>query len=463
MKKIGFFLGSMLLWSVVTSQPLLSHQKSLGEFLKELEQRYNVTIVFQERLVEGKLVDHAFWRLRNDIETTLHLALGPHNLVFIRQGDNHYEISPFQYHRRPPYEGAGHLSQLATLFPSLDEWELRRTHLKAHLQESLNLAPWPEKSPLRPMHSPLRLHDGYTTENVALETLPGLFLSGTLYRPVLGEGPFAAILLAQGHFMHQRFGEEPQIMAATLARMGAVVFSYDMFAVNESQLQFSIDDHRTPTAMIVQTWNSIRVIDFLESLPYVDAARIGMTGASGGGTQTFLAAALDDRIAASAPVVMVSSWFYGGCACESSMPIHDCSEFRSNNVEIAAMAAPRPLLLVSVGGDWTATTPDVEFPFIENVFGFYGQTGRVNNVHLSAEGHDLGRSKREAVYHFFAGNLGLSPESVTNASGEIDESLSVVEPHPSMYTFGENGEELPERAIIGLENLIKIYPFLRGQ
>ncbi len=459
MKIFGFILGSMLLWGVSSSQPLLPHQKLLGEFLKELENRYDVTIAFQERLVEGKLVDHSFWRLRNDVETTLHLALGPHNLVFVRVGENRYEISAFQYHRRPPYEGAGHLRQLAALFPSLDEWELRRTDLKTHLQESLNLSPWPEKSPLNPIYTPRRMHGDYTTENVALETLPGLFLSGTLYRPASGETPFPAILLAQGHFIHQRYGEESQILAATLARMGAVVFSYDMFAVNESQLQFSADDHRTPTAMIVQTWNSIRVIDFLESLPYVDAVRIGMTGASGGGTQTFLAAALDSRIAASAPVVMVSSWFYGGCACESSMPIHDCGDIWSNNVEIAAMAAPRPMLLVSVGGDWTATTPDTEYPFIKNIFGFYGQTDRVTNVHLPEEGHDYGKSKRTAVYRFFADNLGLSAERLTNSGGEIDESLSVVEDHTTMRTF----EQVPPGAIMGLENLIKNYPFLRGQ
>jgi dienelactone hydrolase len=298
--------------------------------------------------------------------------------------------------------------------------------------------------------------NGYIAENVAIESLPGVYVSGTLYRPAKGKGPFPAVMLAQGHFELQHYSDYAQILSATLARMGCVVFSYDMFAKGEESLQFAFEDHRTTIAPTMQTINSTRVLDFLSALPYVDPKRIGMTGASGGGTQTFLLTALDPRIAVSVPVVMVSSWFFGGCPCESSLPIHSCGKLGTNNVEIAALAAPRPMLVVSDGGDWTANVPEIEFPYLKRIYGFYGKTDLIENVHLEKEGHDYGPSKRQAVYHFLAKHLDLNLKAVQLPGGETDESKSVVEPKSAMLVFGEKGENLPANAIQGLEALKKL-------
>jgi len=436
------------------------YDKPLKEVLTEIESRYAVKLSYSENLVRDKMVSHAFWRFRDEAEPTLQLVLGPFDMVFHRNSAGVYEISAFQYHRRPPAEGGKDLQRMRTGYTDRSSWEKHREELKACIQQQLSLAPWPPKSPLNPIYTPILKHNGYTTENVALETMPGLFLNGTLYKPAKGRGPFPAVLLAQGHFELQRYGEEPQILAATLARMGAVVFSYDMFAMNESLLQFSPQDHRTRTAQVVQTWNSIRVIDFLSGLPDVDAQRIGMTGASGGGTQTFLATALDPRIAVSAPAVMVSSWFYGGCTCESGMPVHTCGQAGTNNVEIAAMAAPRPMLLVSIGNDWTATTPEVEYPFIRNIYDFYGSGEKVQNVHLTDEFHDYGPSKRDAVCRFLALHLRLNLAEVAGKDGKIDESVCTIETSDEMKVFGKQGEKLPGHAIKGLDELKKRYPFL---
>ena len=435
-------------------------KKPLKEVLNAIESRYNVKLSYNENLVKEKMVEFPFWRFRDDAEATLNLVLGTFDMVFHKNKENVYEISAFQYHRRPPEEGEKHLQRLQANSPDLSSWEIRREVLKNCIQQQLNLSPWPEKTALNPITTPKRKHEGYTTENVAIETLPGLFLNGTLYRPAKGKSPFPAVLVAQGHFELQRYDEAPQKLAATLARMGAVVFSYDMFAMNESLLQFKPEDHRTRTAQVVQTWNTIRVIDYISSLPGIDTNRIAMTGASGGGTQTFLATALDPRIAISVPVVMVSSWFYGGCTCESGMPIHDCGPVGTNNVEIAAMAAPRPMLLVSIGNDWTATNPEVEYPFVRNIYDYYGKSGWVQNVHLPTENHDFGPSKREAVYLFLATHLQLSLEAVTGQQGKIDESRCTIETPDEMKVFGIKGEKIPAHAIKGLEELHKRYTFL---
>jgi dienelactone hydrolase len=436
------------------------YDKPLKEVLKDIESRYQVKLSYSENLVKDKIVTHAFWRFREDAEATLGLVLGPFDLVFHKNDKGIFEISAFQYHRRPPEEGARHLERLLTQYPDLASWEKRREELKQCIQQQLNLSPWPEKNPLKPVFTPKRRHNGYTTENVALETLPGLYLSGTLYRPSSGRGPFPAVMIAQGHFELQRYGDEPQILAATLARMGAVVFSYDMFAMNESMLQFDMADHRTRAAQVIQTWNSIRVLDFLTSLKEVDSQRIAMTGASGGGTQTFLATVLDPRIAVSVPVVMVSSWFYGGCTCESGMPIHTCGKHGTNNAEIAAMAAPRPMLVVSIGNDWTVNVPENEYPYIRKIYEKYGRENLVQNVHLPDERHDYGPSKRAAVCKFLAGHLSLSLNAVLGPDGRIDETPCTIETADEMKVFGTDGEKLPQHAIRGLNVLRKKYSFL---
>lgn len=344
-----------------------------------------------------------------------------------------------------PEQGAAVLDAALAQFPNRAAWEVYAAHLRTRIQEAAGLAPWPRRTPLNAIIRDRRTHDGYTVENVAFESAPGVFVTGNLFRPTGGAALRPVVLSTHGHArkvaapadydMHARFAPYVQTRSANLARMGAIVFSIDMFAYGEGIQLFGQEAHRNPHAITIQLWNAMRALDFLLSLEGADPARVAVSGESGGGTQAFVLAALDPRVTVSAPVVMVSAHFFGGCLCESGLPIHRGADYFANNAMIAALTAPRPQLLVSDGKDWTLNTPRIEFPFLQKIYGYYGAADRVANIHLPDEGHDYGPSKRAAAYRFFATQLGLNLAAVTDAAGQIDESHVATERAAALRVF----------------------------
>ncbi|MDP3070436.1 MAG: acetylxylan esterase [Opitutaceae bacterium] len=344
-----------------------------------------------------------------------------------------------------PEQGRAVLEAALKQFPDRASWEAYAAHLRTRIQQGAGLAPWPKRTPLNAVIRQRRTHDGYSVENVAFESIPGYFVTGNLYRPLTARGPLPVVLSTHGHYraiaqpedydQHARFSPTMQSRCASLARMGAVVFSIDMFAAGESMAIFGADAHKQPIAITIQTWNAMRALDFLLSLEGTDATRVAVSGESGGGTQTFLLTALDPRVTVSAPVVMVSSYFFGGCACESGLPLHRSADHFANNAMIAALAAPRPLLLVSDGKDWTQHNPTIEFPFLQKIYNYHGARSQVANVHLPDEGHDYGPSKRAAVYRFFADKLRLNLAAVQGTDGKIDESRATIEKAAQLRVF----------------------------
>ena len=343
-------------------------------------------------------------------------------------------------------EAVEQLKRLASTYQTREEWLNRAEMIRKGILYGAELKTLPEKCQLNIIRNNKRTCDGYSVENIAFECLPGFFVTGNLYLPSDPGGSIPGILCPHGHWRdpeeYGRIRGDMQKRCAALARMGCAVFTYDMIGYGES-VQCS---HDHPKVLKLQIWNSIRALDFLYSLPGIDTTRIAVTGASGGGTQTFLLTAVDQRVKLAIPVVQISAHFFGGCVCESGMPIHKSYHHETNNVEIAALAAPRPMLIISDGEDWTKNTPEVEFPYIKNVYKLLEAERNVENLHLEDEGHDYGLSKRIGAYQFIAKYFELDMNRICNENREIDESFVSVFSRRDLEVFDEN-----QRALLSSE------------
>lgn len=452
------FLCVSLWYNPINAQPNTDNQyaKPLKEVLNDIQKKYGVSIKFADSMVANKKVTYADWKYRPDVEVTLENILKPLELKVKKDGDKKYKLSVYEYFRWQPAEGWAELDRIAAQYKTVAEWEARKADLKPCLKEALQLIHLPALPKSKPITTPKRNFDGYTVENIAIEILPGLWINGSLYKPAKYKGKIPVILNPDGHWEKQRYRADCQYRCAAFAKMGAMAFSYDLFAWGESLLQFKTEDHRRSLAMTIQALGSIRILDYLLAQKDADTNRVAMTGGSGAGSHTVLMTALDDRIKVSAPVVAISSYFYGGCPCESGMDIHSCGG-RTDNVEIAAMAAPRPQLLISDGGDWTDKMPEHDFPYLQKMYSWYGKKDDVQNVHLPNDKHDFGITKRMPLYNFMAKYLNLNIKAIQNDSGRIDESKITIEPEQAMYVFGDKGEKLPAHAVHGFENLEKVF------
>jgi dienelactone hydrolase len=314
------------------------------------------------------------------------------------------------------------------VFSSREAWEQRATFLRKQILASSGLLPMPTKTPLNAEVFGKLERDGYTIEKVLLETYPGFYLGGNLYRPRGKQGPFPAIVSPHGHWAYGRLENQSLVSVPgrciNLALQGFVVFSYDMIGYNDTnQAPHHWGEPRhelwSVGPMGWQLWNSIRAVDFVTSLPDVDESRIGATGASGGGTQTFLLMAVDPRIKAAAPVNMISASMQGG-VCENAANLRVGGDNDTSNMVIGALMAPRPLLLVSATGDWTSNTPKVEFPGIRSIYSLLGAEPNIEQVQVD-EQHNYNKPSREAVYRFFSEKLLGKPGPVPEKRFQLEQ------------------------------------------
>ena len=338
-----------------------------------------------------------------------------------------------------------------------EQWEQRRIELQRQILVSQGLIPLPDKTDLKPIVHHTVEREEYTVSSVILEAVPGYYLTGSLYVPKNVTGKMPAVLSPHGHWDGGRFFRHPnqaferelnsggekydpsgrfplQARCVTLARLGCIVFHYDMIGYADSVqiahrpgVRESMNtkenwgffspqaELRQQNMMGLQTLASIRALDWIETLPNVDKDRIAITGASGGGTQSFILAAIDDRIAVSFPAVMVSTGMQGGCTCENACYLR----VGTGNVEIAAMFAPKPQGLTAAD-DWTKEMETKGFPQLQQLYGLYGAEKSVALFPHIQFGHNYNFPSRNDMYRFMNEHLKLGHD-FTNRTEPIEQ------------------------------------------
>lgn len=325
---------------------------------------------------------------------------------------------------------------------SLDAWEAQKPGIRERMLVGMGLWPMPPAAPLKPVIHGKIDRDDYTIEKVFFASHPGFYVTGSLYRPKKIVGKIPGVLCPHGHWANGRFyelsadkaqseqiakGAEKFLAGAQyplqarcvhLARLGCTVFHYDMVGNADSQQIAHREGFTDVQAtmylqdfMGLQTFNSMRALDFVLSLPEVDSTRIGVTGASGGGTQTFVLGALDPRPTAAFPAVMVSTAMQGGCVCEN------CSYLRigQNNIAMTALFAPKPLAM-SAANDWTLEIEKKGLPELKQIYALYGKPENVAARTWPEFDHNYNQPAREMMYGWFNKHLKLGkPEPIVES------------------------------------------------
>ena len=430
MKRLLFCL--MMMVGMLLEAPAQTYEtqyrRPVNNVMQDVAKRFGVKFRFDSDVdTAGVMLTYADFRIRPySLEQTLDNICKHLGWNWWKQNGNLYRIKLYEYPRRHVDEGRQMLDYLAAKYHNAQEWEVRRAILKKEVRERLEIDAFLDScvKDAKPILSKVRKHDGYTTQNICIELTPGQHLFGTIYASQK-KGLKPLIICPDGHWP-SRYRDDEQQRLATLARMGAVCVDFDLYGYGQSATE--VGDHRTARAHIFQAACGLKLLDYmLSNRKDIDPKRVAANGGSGGGTHTVLLALLDNRITASAPVVHVASHFDGGCPCESGMPVQ-LAAGGTCEAELAAIIAPRPLLLVSDGGDWTSSNPELEYPFIQRIFGFYDAKDQVRNIHLPDERHDFGPNKRQAVYDFFADIFALDRSM-------IDESKVTIEPEEIMKTI----------------------------
>ena len=430
MKRLLFCLMMMvgMLLEALAQSYETQYRRPVNNVMQDIAKRFGVKFRFDSDVdTAGVMLTYADFRIRPySLEQTLDNICKHLGWNWWKQNGNLYRIKLYEYPRRHVDEGRQMLDYLAAKYHNVQEWEVRRAILKKEVRERLEIDAFLDScvKDAKPILSKVRKHDGYTTQNICIELIPGQHIFGTIYASQK-KGLKPLIICPDGHWP-SRYRDDEQQRLATLARMGAVCVDFDLYGYGQSATE--VGDHRTARAHIFQAACGLKLLDYmLSNRKDIDPKRVAANGGSGGGTHTVLLALLDDRITASAPVVHVASHFDGGCPCESGMPVQ-LAGGGTCEAELAAIIAPRPLLLVSDGGDWTSSNPELEYPFIQRIFGFYDAKDQVRNIHLPDERHDFGPNKRQAVYDFFADIFALDRSM-------IDESKVTIEPEEIMKTI----------------------------
>ncbi len=319
-----------------------------------------------------------------------------------------------------------------------DEWQKRQLDITKKMWKILG--PFAEKTPLNARVTSTVFKHGYKVENLIYESLPGFYVTASLFIPDNLSKPAPAILFCSGHSTGVYRLQSYQLPLLNLVKKGFIVLAIDPVGQGERLQYYDIDagkslvgssnnEHSYPAPQISLigksvaryfAWDGIRGIDYLVSRNEVDAERIGVHGLSGGGTQTAYISALDDRVKASAPSGYITSYK----RLLESIGVQDGEQNLYHGLlegidhfDYIAVRAPKPTLLMATTRDFFSIQGTREtYRELEKVYEIFGKPGNIA-ITEDDHGHGYTKSIREAMYAFFQEHLSL-PGSVTEE--EVD-------------------------------------------
>jgi dienelactone hydrolase len=294
-----------------------------------------------------------------------------------------------------------------------ESWEARRAELKPRLLHSLGLAKFPDRTPLKAEIVGAIKGPEYAIQKLVYESLPGFRVTAHLYLPKYAKFPAPAVLYVPGHWMENgKLEPDIQRCCANLAGRGIVALVYDPIGQGERLGDWLDHGHLEPLLVGVSqeglmVWESMRAIDYLVSRPEVDPRRLGMTGASGGGLNTFYTSAVDERIQVSVPVCYITTflammtaerdrnWEDGVDLCNQVPGVMAYAEMS----DICGLFAPKPLCIIAGIRDWMFPIEGVRRVYrdIARIYKLLEASDRVRLAEVDSE-HGYDQEMREAAY-----------------------------------------------------------------
>jgi len=330
-----------------------------------------------------------------------------------------------------------------------EEARSKRVEIRAKLVRSLGMDQFPEKPELHARTVGTLDFDGYRLEKVVYETLPGVRVPAHLYLPEKISEPVPGIVFYPGHWVVDSKSRPAfQAFCINMARLGFAVLNFDPFGQGERGVSWR--DHRRTSALLVgisqqgfAAYETRCAIDYIQSRKEVDSSRIGITGASGGGYNSWITAVLDDRIRVAVPVVGTSEfgeqirvcrpldWYHANEHCHYVPGLIRYA----NNHEFLASFAPKPLMIIAAVVDESFPIAGVReiYRYGKSLYRTFDAEERIGFFEDSRQSHGYQKEKREAAYGWFlkwmkrTGDGSSLPESKTRVLAYDDPELRCFE------------------------------------
>ncbi len=324
---------------------------------------------------------------------------------------------------------------------SLDNWRKQRVEIRKQL-----LAAWggfpKTPAPLNPQKLGTIQRDGYRVEKIIFQTMPDVWMTANAYVPDRKgkKGTSPAVLCVHGHWRGAKQDPHVQARCIGLAKLGFFVLAVDAFGAGERGLGKALGEYHGEMVGAtlfpigrplsgLQVYENQRAVDYLLTRSEVDGARLGITGASGGGNQTMYAGAWDERFQAVVPVCSVGNYqAYLGAACCMCEVVPGALQF-TEEWGVLALTAPRALMVISATRDafqFSVGEAKKSLAVVEPVFQLYEKPGNVKHAIFESP-HDYNRPMREAMYGWMTlhlkGQGDGSPISEPEMKTEEPESL----------------------------------------